>query len=64
MEKTTPIVLRRAMKMESNSGCEKPIEPTRSIAKNAMENPPLSGVMISRIGGINTVMLQKLLGTL
>ena len=61
MEKTTPIVLRRAMKMESNSGCENPIEPTRSIAKNAMENPPLSGVMIRRSGGIKTVTLQGII---
>ena len=61
MEKTIPIVLRRATKMESSSGCEKPMELTRSIAKNAIENPPLSGVIMRRRGGMNIVTLEMFL---
>ena len=58
IEKTIPTVLRRAMRMERSEGWEKPMELTRSMAKNAIEKPPFSGVINRRSGGIKIVTLE------
>ena len=58
IEKMIPTVLRRAMRMERSEAWENPMELTRSMAKNAIENPPFSGVINRRSGGIKIVTFE------
>ena len=58
IEKMIPTVLRKAMRMERSAGWENPMELTRSMAKNAIEKPPFSGVINRRSGGIKIVTLE------